>query len=225
MKNRPEYQKTKEGDHLTLVCCIGADGVAMVPTLIFKGDTVPEIPTHGFSICSSENGWIDNKIKENWMNHFIKFKPPGPVVLLLDGHTSNFSYEIEQLAKNNGITMIQFPSNSTHLLQPLDSNFFRILKDNLRYAISQYSKENKMTKWDIMELLVDPWHKSTAPGTIKKSFQIPGVYPINKEKWNLYFKGNNKEILSSIFGSKENETTQPSHSSQSVLSISYFRYQ
>ena len=82
-----------------------------------------------------------------------------------------------------------------------------------------------MKKWDIMELMVGPWHKSTAPGTIKKSFQIPGVYRINKEKWNLYFKGNDKKILSSIFGSKENESSQPSHSSQTVLSISYSRYQ
>ncbi len=120
------------------------------------------------------------------------------VVLLFAGHTSNFSYDIEQLAKNNGIIITQFPSNSTHLLQPLEI---------------------------FIESLIYPWHKSTAPGTIKKSFQIPGVYSTNKKKLNLYFKGNDKEILSSIFGSKESESIRPSHSSQTALSIFYSRYQ
>ena len=126
----------------------------MIPTLIFKGDTLPELPTFGFNICASKNGWVDSKIKQPWLELFIKFKPPGPVILLLDGHVSNFNLELEQRAKENEITIIQFPSNSTHLLQPLDSNFFRVLKDNLRYSINQFSRANKMKKWNIIELLV-----------------------------------------------------------------------
>jgi hypothetical protein len=220
IKNSPQFQKTKEGEHVTLVCCISASGQAMVPTVIFKGKTIVEAPTHGFNVACSENGWVDTKIKEAWFDLFIKDKPQGPVILLIDGHSSNFTLEIEQKAKQNEITLIQFPSNSTHLLQPLDSNFFRILKDNLRYSLNEFAKKNIVDKYSVLQILEDPWHKATAPGTIRKSFEIPGIFPIDKIKWEAYFSFDKKGLMNNAFATSPNPESSSSKSS-SVISVSY----
>lgn len=220
IKNSPQFQKTKEGEHVTLVCCISAAGKAMVPTVIFKGKTIVEAPTHGFNVACSENGWVDTKIKEAWLDLFIKDKPQGPVILLIDGHSSNFTLEIEQKAKQNEITLIQFPSNSTHLLQPLDSNFFRILKDNLRYSLNEFAKKNTVNKYSVLQILEDPWHKATAPGTIRKSFEIPGIFPIDKMKWEDYFSFDKKGLMNTAFATPPNPETTSSKST-SVISVSY----
>ena len=130
MKDRAYYQKVKEGEHLTIVSCITASGKYMTPVLIFTDQFVSVIGTYGFSITASPNGWIDSKIKLNWLKEFIKYIDTNKKnLLLLDGHSSNLDPDFIELAKQHNIIVMVFPANCTHLLQPLDSNYFRILKD------------------------------------------------------------------------------------------------
>lgn len=73
MKDRAYYQKVKEGEYLTIVICITASGKYITRVLIFTDQSVPVIDTYGFSIIASPNGWIDSKIKLNWLKEFIKY--------------------------------------------------------------------------------------------------------------------------------------------------------
>ena len=43
-----------------------------------------------------------------------------PKLLLMDGHASHISLEVIKLAKANNVHLLCFPSNSTHLTQPID---------------------------------------------------------------------------------------------------------
>ena len=133
----------------------------------------------------------------------------------MDGHNSNFTSEIFDLATENNISIIQFPSNTTHLTQPLDASFFRILKDGIRSELLKVrEKTGLLAKSDIPALLEDPWRKATCRGTILSSFEIPGIYPL-KYKFDLLFKSNSeklKTILNSELActSKKEEIITPS---------------
>jgi hypothetical protein len=66
----------------------------------------------------------------NWLKEFIKYIDTNKKnLLLLDGQSSNLDPDFIELAKQHNIIVMVFPANCTHLLQPLDSNYFRILKD------------------------------------------------------------------------------------------------
>lgn len=174
------FQETYKGDHITLIACISAVGNAIPPTIIFTGKTVEDMDPCGFDITCAASGWVDTKIKKNWFENFLKYTAtPDPRILFIDGHTSNFDIEIYNLAKLNNVTIIQFPSNSTHLVQPLDLLFFRLLKDGVRKELSDARKNKKeIKKCDIPQLLEDPWRKATCRGTIRKSFELSGMYPL-----------------------------------------------
>ena len=155
MKDRAYYQKVKEGEHLIIVSCITASGKYMIPVLIFTGQSVSVIGTYGFSITASPNGWIDSKIKLNWLKEFIKYIDTNKKNLLLYGHSSNLDPDFIELAKQHHIIVMVFPANCTHLLQPLDSNYFRILKDQIRKKLPVNKLENK---WDICRILAYPFY-------------------------------------------------------------------
>ena len=122
--------------------------------------------SEGFATTVSPSGWMDATIKSNWFdmiflkniditqNHF----------LLLDDHSSNLDLDFIEKAKQKNITVVIFPENSTHLLQPLDSNYFRILKDGIRKELANFKKLE--SKWDLYQLLSDPVYKANAPGVI-----------------------------------------------------------
>ena len=193
MKDRAYYQKVKEGEHLIIVSCITASGKYMTPVLIFSGQSVSVISTYGFSITASPNGWIDSKIKLNWLKEFIKYIDTNKKnLLLLDGHSSNLDPDFIELAKQHNIIVMVFPANCTHLLQPLDSNYFRILKDQIRKKLPVNKLENK---WDICRILADPFYYAGAPGTIEASFSIPGIFPVCWKLDDYFSKKSKTEIL------------------------------
>ena len=63
-------------------------------------------------------------------NQFIPFLPADhpTVLLILDGHKSHVSYEVQLLAIEHNIHMLKLPSHLTHLLQPLDIGVFKEMK-------------------------------------------------------------------------------------------------
>ena len=113
----------------------------MKPLIIFKGKSVKVLDSNDFYVTASENGWVDGNIKKFWLQHFLTYIDKSKkYILLLDGHSRNLDSDFIQEAKNNNIEVIAFPINLTHFLQPLDRNFFRILKDLLRLELIK--KEN-----------------------------------------------------------------------------------
>ena len=48
------------------------------------------------------------------------------MLLLVDGHSSNFSSELVSLALEKIVPIFVFPPNATHLVQPINVNFFAV---------------------------------------------------------------------------------------------------
>lgn len=49
--------------------------------------------------------------------------PKRPQVLTLDGHDSHNFAELVDVAKENGIIMVELPAHCSHWMQPLDRYF------------------------------------------------------------------------------------------------------
>ena len=82
--------------------------------------------------------WLD-KSREEW---FLENIPPTrPVLIIEDGHSSHISMEVIKLAQED-MHLLFLPSNTTHLLQPLDVAVFNPFKSYLNKACQKSLSSN-----------------------------------------------------------------------------------
>jgi hypothetical protein len=122
----------------TVIECISADGVAIPPLIIFKGETlsttwIPKNLDSTWRFTNNKKGWTSMEHGEEWLR--ICFEPVtreranGRTRLLIcDGHDSHISPKFVRHCIDNNIVLILLPPHSSHLLQPLDVGVFRPLK-------------------------------------------------------------------------------------------------
>ena len=85
------------------------------------------------------------------------------------------------MAQQNNIIILKFPSHSTHVLQPLDLNFFGPLKSILGQLIRDRVTANetlKLAKEDFAEILSQAWLR-IGPKWLKKGFIMSGIHTPN----------------------------------------------
>jgi len=84
----------------------------------------------GVCLTATESGWINTAVFEAWFEKFVLFtdtlrakdtKDEEYIALCFDGHSAHFSVQVIDVAIGRKILIICFPSNCTHILQPLDS--------------------------------------------------------------------------------------------------------
>lgn len=107
----------------------------------------------------SEKGWMDQELISFWMTQLlVKHIPPThPVMLLVDGHSSHYEPATIKLAAEAGIMMLCLPPHSTHVAQPLDVSFFRLLKLYWSEAWHKYMRDSPgcvITKYMFSPLFV-----------------------------------------------------------------------
>ena len=122
----------ERGVTTTFVCCANATGFFVPPMIIYKrardhpalGRNKPP----GSLVKVSESGYINSDLFVQWLEHFISHVRPSTekkVLLLLDGHTTHsMNLKAINLARENGIILLQLPAHTTHRLQPLDVGIF-----------------------------------------------------------------------------------------------------
>jgi hypothetical protein len=69
----------------------------------------------------SENGWTNNALGLQWLNHFDQHTKAGQVganrLLILDGHESHLNQDFKDYCLRNKILTLWMPSHSSHILQ------------------------------------------------------------------------------------------------------------
>jgi len=102
----------------------------------------------------------------------------GPLILLYDGHSTHYSDELLEKALDSNIIILRFPSHSTHLLQPLDLNFFgplkKIMSKEIRKRVTD-NKPQKVGKEQFADILRNAWCQIT-PSWLKKGFIDSGIH-------------------------------------------------
>ena len=142
--------------------------------------------TFSYSISKSENGWTDASLGLAWLKTVFdpetKAKAAGePRVIVLDGHSSHYSHEFIQYARENNITLLGYPPHCTHALQGLDVVCFAQMKEAWKEEISRFETEHKgnVTKGDFTQVFGQAYIKSFTVESIRAAFEITGVHPYN----------------------------------------------
>lgn len=118
--------------HITAVVCMSAAGCSLTTQVIFKGkkidvNTFNHLPPK-VAVTTSPKGWVDEKIKEDWIRNIAKELLPGRHLFICDGHNSNLSTTFLSFASKHNIDLLALPSHSSSFLQPLDNIPFKELK-------------------------------------------------------------------------------------------------
>jgi hypothetical protein len=81
--------------------------------------------------------WIISFLLKEFLSFFKRSIPSGISpsnrhLLILDGHGSHVSLEAIEQVQQFGLDIITLPSHTSHVLQPLDVNYFKPFKITLK---------------------------------------------------------------------------------------------
>ena len=182
--------KKSESHYISAIAGITAGGEMLPPALITKRKTMPigidNLPIGGETrLYSSEKAFITrkifqsyltdivlpfvNKVREQIGNHDMK------AVILMDGHSSHYDQLTGAFAAIHGICLIAIPPHSSHLLQPLDRQFFKKCKQ--LYAFYTLRKDLDKVLAVILRVMQSLMSSATKP-VIVTSWAMAGITPI-----------------------------------------------
>ena len=120
-----------------------------------------------------------------WMKQLVKWLLPptqrGHVVLLLDGHSSHKDLRTSKLAKDNRTVQFCLPPHCTHILQPLDKGYMKLLKYEWKKACHEFTRENNGHHIDKISFarVFSKAHLAMAEAlTIFNAFRSCGILPV-----------------------------------------------
>lgn len=131
-------------EHITLLFCVSAASVFMKPLAILPLKCMPDLPEDimsNFDITGNDSGWITGEILKNWVeNQFVNevkrlrnfYRKDEPALVLLDGHSSRNSIDLEFMWQQHRIAFYLLPPHSSHLIQPLDRTCNGVFKTFLQ---------------------------------------------------------------------------------------------
>ena len=101
--------------------------------------------------------------------------------LFLDGHSSHYTPELLEYAKDNKITIPGYPPHCTHALQGLDVVCFAQMKQAWTEAVTDFKDVmgHGVNKNDFVGVFGTVFVKAFIPETIKSAFKATGIYPYN----------------------------------------------
>jgi hypothetical protein len=190
---------------ITVLATICADGTALPPAVIFKGEhflvkwsqenplQCSYVHNHTYIITTNfydrlgvaKKGFVNGEITGRWAIHFdeqTRAKAAGRYrVLLVDGHVSHFSMDFLQECRNRHIIVLCYPSHLTHILQGLDVVVFSPLKRAWERSRNDYEARTGLPvkKTTFLKLLAEAWIAIMIPEIIMKAFEKTGVVPYN----------------------------------------------
>ncbi|XP_031342963.1 tigger transposable element-derived protein 1-like [Photinus pyralis] len=179
----------EKGETISVIACCNGEGTFLPPACVFKGkNEKPEyrdnMPPGSTIYMSVKSAYVTTDIFFLWLkDHFLPRKPDGPVLLILDGHSSHCSsVETLEFAETHDIILLCLPSHTTHYLQPLDRAFFKALKTYYSNACNSYMKMNpgrKISRLIFGKLLSDAWVLAATANNAISGFRATGIVPFN----------------------------------------------
>ena len=164
-------------------------------------------------VSHSSSGWFDACIFTDWFPAVRSLLNTGdvagtstgtdndnhrstPIVLIGDNLASHFTERVLQLAAEHNIRFVCIPKNSTHVAQPLDVCFYRLLKIAWRKTLDGWKqgckRKSQTLSKDVFprllrELMETLCGTASAHGTyisdnLTSGFEATGICPFNPER-------------------------------------------
>jgi hypothetical protein len=195
--DRPTVPIDDKVVHITLGCCVFADGHSLLPIAILDRKYVPgNVSDHvkaGFHWASQKSGWITSKIFHEWITdvfiphineeRFAHGLQGRFALLLVDGHSSRANPDMLAECKRNKIIVITYVSHSSAMCQVLDRGVFLAFKTSLTARKSSKSFSNAVEyRNELLRHSLLAWREATSPGTILDAWEESGCWPVDKSK-------------------------------------------
>jgi hypothetical protein len=198
---------------------VAADGSVYVAVLCLKGkdgSRSPEIYIPNVNIQASRSGnsplrWIivtspSGLITPQIFNFALKilteiFHDIGlsnsRKVLLLDNLQLHQNLSDLQKLQQEFVTVVFFPPNASHFMQPLDDLVFAQFKQSLKKHYLSFRNKAQLVKQNyavekkgLAAVFMDAWPEGFTQEIIQKSWNRTGVFPLNSARINWRAKGN-----------------------------------
>ncbi|KAM9936706.1 hypothetical protein OXX80_003745 [Metschnikowia pulcherrima] len=192
-RGRPRRHQPGNRYMATVIECANAAGWTLPAYVILKGQSYmeawfDEIPDD-WHIKVSPKGWTSNEIGIQWLqNVFIPMtnrQTKGDYrLLVLDGHASHVSVGFNKICEKHKIVPFCMPSNSSHILQPLDVGPFGVLKTTYgeRVQAMADAEIKQVDKLDFLQAYSDARKAAFKTESIKSAFAASGISPLNSER-------------------------------------------
>ncbi|KAM5514685.1 transposase [Fusarium oxysporum f. sp. phaseoli] len=175
-RGMPKKIQPGNREWITVIQAVNAEGQSIAPFII--GDWV---------IALSENGWTNNQLGLEWLQHFDRSTKDRSVgsyrLLILDGHESHHSIEFERYCEENKIITLCMPAHASHLLQPLDVGCSGPLKKAYGREIERLMgcSINHITKIEFFPAFHAAHRATITESNIKGGFRGAGLAPFDPE--------------------------------------------
>lgn len=102
-------------------------------------------------------------------------------VVLMDGHSSHYTLELLEYARDNNIVILGYPPHCTHVLQGLDVVCFAKMKEVFRKEIHEFEDLHMagVSKGDFAGVFGRAFLRAFTPESVKAAFEATGVHPFN----------------------------------------------
>ena len=185
---------TEDHENVTVVESICADGGALRPHIIFKGERItanlrPDVHTFKADIAVSPKGWTDGELAVIWLKKTFlpqiqnRRSPGEDILLLVDGHNSHTSLKFIEIAQQNRIELFAFVPHTTHVCQPLDIGIFGPNKTYFSQAVAEVCRQRlggAITRRDFYEVYGNAHTKLMTKENILSAFKRAGMqYQLN----------------------------------------------
>jgi hypothetical protein len=193
-KGRTKSIQPGNREWVTVIHGINSYGWSLPPFIIFaaklhqsswyKEDEIPQ----DWAISVSENGWTDDKIGIDWIQHFHKHtesRTKGRFrALVMDGHGSHHTGKFEEFCREHSIITICMPPHSSHILQPLDVGCFSPLKVSYGAQIENRMRLgiNHISKDEFLPAYYQAHIQAITEKNVRSSFLATGLVPFDPER-------------------------------------------
>ena len=180
---------TSGREAFTVEAAISAARDVLEPLVVFKGVyAMSAWQNANFKgrVAVSKNGWMTSEIFSAWFKYFAETVTARPILLVCDGHSSHLNYETLKLALDEGIDILKLPPHTTDKLQPLDVCCFKSLKQKWDRNLAKWTAQHRarrVAKSDFLGLVSEVWGQCFTEELVKKSFDVCGIFPVNRNKY------------------------------------------
>ena len=190
---------TQDGsrEFISLLACICANGTALPPALIYRGDSKVLQDTwledwtedQEAYFATSSSGWSSDLLGYKWLvqvfDRCTKHLNHRRRLLLVDGHSSHVNMKFINKCDELRILLMILPPHSTHRLQPLDVSLFAPLA---RYYTNQLNNNllnslgtTTMSKRAFWSAFWPAWQQAFTEKNIRSGFKRTGIFPYDPD--------------------------------------------
>ncbi|XP_076287355.1 uncharacterized protein LOC143212418 [Lasioglossum baleicum] len=191
-KNVYNIVGNNEMENVTVLVTANATGQLASPFMLFSGQKlapqVEQLLPVGFSAGVSDNGWMTAKnfyeyvvnILYPWLlNNNIVF----PIILYINGHSSHITLSLSNFCQKNRIELVALKANTTHIVKPLDVEFFHAFKSSWQKNCMEFCRSNNLInlkQYQVASVLQSTFESIEVREIIQNGFRTCGLYPIDE---------------------------------------------